>query len=71
MAEKQNKLPVPETTLVTPEAKAGHEQTLAEWYEEDAKRLNELGDLAVKRGHIWGSISPLPKLNPDGSLAAV
>lgn len=47
------------------------DQTLEEWWREDADRLNKAGELIRKRGlaiDVTGGESP-PELNPDGSLA--
>ncbi len=41
---------------------------LAEWYEQDAERLNAMGDKARELGVSYGKAGPPMQLNPDGSL---
>jgi hypothetical protein len=45
-----------------------YDQEFAEWYAEDARRLNEMGEAARKLGYLVGTEVDPPELNPDGSL---
>jgi hypothetical protein len=48
---------------------SGPQQTEAEWWAEDAARLNEFCDVVAKSGHCGSVDAKQPKLNPDGTLA--
>lgn len=45
------------------------EQTQAEWWEEDADRINQMSKAAHGLGVVRTVNATAPKLNPDGSLA--
>lgn len=53
----------------TPELQGAPTQTEAEWWAEDAARINALSQAAIESGAQYGNVHQPPALNADGSLA--
>ena len=60
----------PAAQAVAPASDEGWGDALASWYDQEDDGRNSMGQYFRTKGYVAASGTPLPQLNPDGTLAA-